>query len=47
MDPSIKKMRPLISPQELLQRMSDPDLVIIDARSGKDAYEQYIAQLVE
>lgn len=40
----MKKMFPLISPKELLQRMTAPDLVIIDARSGKDAYEQYAVQ---
>ncbi|HYV90209.1 MAG TPA: sulfurtransferase [Chitinophagales bacterium] len=43
METSIKKTPPLISPEELLQRMAAPDLVIIDARSGDDAYQRYAA----
>lgn len=36
-------MLPLINPKELLHQLPAPDLVIIDARSGKDAYERYAA----
>ncbi|HUM47999.1 MAG TPA: sulfurtransferase [Chitinophagales bacterium] len=41
METSIKKMLPLISATELSQQMSSSSIVIIDARSGKDAFEQF------
>lgn len=34
-------MNPIITTDELLKIASDPKLVIIDARSGKDAFERY------
>lgn len=40
-------MLPVISPAELLQQMTSPDLVIIDARSGKDVSKRYAAQHIK
>lgn len=35
---------PLISPEQLKQQLTDASLVVLDARSGKDAYEMYARQ---
>lgn len=42
-----RKMNPLINTRELKDRFTSPDLRIIDARSGKDAFERYAAQHIK
>ena len=41
------KSPPLISPQELLHQMIADNLVILDARSGKNAFENYAAHHIQ
>ncbi len=38
---------PLISPEQLRQQFNAPNLVILDARSGKNAYENYAAHHIK
>ncbi|MEO6169117.1 MAG: sulfurtransferase [Chitinophagales bacterium] len=41
METSVTKMLPLISAVDLSKQMSSSDIIIIDARSGTDAYERF------
>lgn len=38
----MNRISPLISVSELKERLQDKDLIILDARAGKDAYQEYL-----
>lgn len=47
METATNKMLPLISAAALLSKINAPELVIVDAQSGKDAFERYAAQHIK
>ncbi|MBP9882814.1 MAG: sulfurtransferase [Chitinophagales bacterium] len=47
MEIATKKTSPLISARELLQQLTADNLVLLDARSGKNAFENYAAHHIQ